>query len=96
MQSGGRPRDNYDPLDRTFYYLRLKSRTIGLLQSLSNTKVLLFHSLLDRNVNRHPYSIEAYPSDQLFACVNAANIGTSCSALGLLVTVVARLTLVPR
>ena len=54
MQSGGRPRDNYDPLDRTFYYLRLSVQTplrVSLsLQSLSNTKVLLFHALLDRNV----------------------------------------------
>ena len=66
MPSGGRPRDNYDPLVRIFYYLRLRSDS-DLLRSLSNTKVLLFRALLDRNVNRYPYSIEAHPSDQLFA-----------------------------
>lgn len=25
MPLGGQPRDDYDPLDRTFYYLRLRS-----------------------------------------------------------------------
>ena len=68
MQSDGQPRDDYDPLDRTFYYLRLMSDPLRvLLRSLSNTKVLLFRALLDRSVNRYPYSIEAHPSDQLFA-----------------------------
>ena len=68
MPSGGQPRDDYDPLDRTFYYLRLRSDHSGfLLRSLSNTKVLLFHAHLDRSVNRYPYSIEAHPSDELFA-----------------------------
>jgi hypothetical protein len=62
MPSGGRLRDNYDPLGRTFYNLP----TPDLLRSLSDTKVLLFRALLDRNVNRYSYSIEAHPSDQLF------------------------------
>ncbi len=67
MRSGGWPRDNYGSLSRTFYYLRLSSDSKGFLRLLSNTKVLLFHALLDRNVNRYSYSIEAHPSDQLFA-----------------------------
>jgi hypothetical protein len=62
MRSGGRPRNDYDPQGRTFYYLP----TPDLLQSLSDTKVLLFRALLDRNVNSYPYSIEAHPGDQLF------------------------------
>jgi hypothetical protein len=68
MRSGGQSRDDYDPLDRTFYYLRLRSNPLRvLLRSLANTKVLLFHALLDRNVSRYPYSIEPHPSGQLFA-----------------------------
>ena len=67
MPSRGRPRDNYDSLDSPFYYLRLRSDPRGILRSLSNTKVLLFHALLDRSENRYPYSIEAHPSGELFA-----------------------------
>lgn len=63
MRSGGRPRDNYGPLVRLFYYLRLRSDDSGL----STTKVLLLRALLDRNVSRYSYSIEAHPSDQLSA-----------------------------
>ncbi len=29
MPSGGQPRDDYDPPDRTFYYLRLRSDHSG-------------------------------------------------------------------
>ena len=29
MPSGGQPREAYDPLDRTFYYLRLRSNHPG-------------------------------------------------------------------
>jgi hypothetical protein len=74
MPLGRQPRDNYDPLDRTFYYLRPRSDHLRMFFDRSNTKVLLFHALLDRNVSRYPYSIEAHPSDQLFALINAANI----------------------
>ena len=58
-----RLRINYGPRGRTFYYLP----TTGLLRLPSETKVVLFRALLDRNVNRYPYSLEAHPGDQLFA-----------------------------
>jgi hypothetical protein len=63
MQLHGKIEINYDPLGRTFYYLP----TTGLLRSLSETKVVLFCALLDRTVNRYPYSIEAHHGDQLLA-----------------------------
>ena len=67
MPSGGRPKDNYDSPDRPFYYLRLRSDIPGYSSIASNTKVLVFHALLYKNVNRCQYSIEAHPSDELLA-----------------------------
>ncbi len=95
MPSDGRSRDNYDPLDRTFYYLRLRSDHPGSASIASNTKVLLFRALLDRNVNRYAYSIEAHPSDQLFARVNAANIAEKLLSHQATDDCVAKRTLVP-
>ena len=47
-----------------------------------DTKVLLFPSLLDRNVDSWRYLLAAHPVDQLFAAATAVSIQTSRSDNG--------------
>ena len=88
MPSDGQPRDDYDPLDRTFYYFRLGSDHPGSFFD---------HSLIQRSYFSMRFWIEAqigtHIQSRLILATNCLpesmrlTSQTSCSDVGPLVTV---------
>ena len=88
MPSDGRPRDNYDPLDKTFYYLRLRSRPLRFFfdRPLIRRSYFCVRFWIEMYVVTHIQSSLILAANCLRESI-ALTSQTSCSAIGSLVTV---------